>query len=96
MANKPKDPSLPASNDPQASVNLNIDPTRTPILYSDIVYIKTNENGVVLDFAQQIGPSNQYSVVSRVGLSKEHAHKLIEHLEALLRAEGTSSTNRPN
>lgn len=76
--------------------NFNIDPNRTPILYADIAYIKTNENGVVIDFAQQIGPSDQYNIVSRVGISKEHAKSLIDNLEALLRAEGSSYTKKAN
>lgn len=78
------------------NININIDPTRTPILYADIAYIKSNENGVVFDFAQQIGSSDQYTVVARVGISKEHAKKLIDHLEALLRIDGTSTTQKPN
>lgn len=74
------------------SANITVDPRTTPVLYADFVYIKSNENGIVLDFAQQIGPSDQYNIVSRIGISKDHARKLIEHLEGLLRAEGTSST----
>ncbi len=85
------------SNDPEtspASVNLNFDPTRTPVLFADAVYIKSSRNGVVLDFAQQLGDSNQFSVVSRIGLSPEHTRDLIEHLEAVLRSNGTRSTQK--
>lgn len=76
--------------------SLNLDPNKTPVLYADSVYIKSDNHGVVLDFAQQIGPSNQYSVVARIGISKDHAQDLIEHLEGLLKAEGNSSTKKTN
>jgi hypothetical protein len=86
-----------ANNNPNNNpdnVNINIDPQRTPVLYTDSVYIKANKNGVVLDFAQQLGPSNQYTVVSRIGMSKNHAEELVEHLEALLRQDGTRNTQK--
>lgn len=76
------------------SYNLNLDPIRTPVLYADSVYIKSSKNGLVLDFAQQVGTTDQFNVVSRVGLSKEHAHDLIDHLEALLRVEGVGNTQK--
>lgn len=88
--------SLDKNKPENKNININIDPNRTPILYADIAYIKSNENGVVLDFAQQVGPSDQFTVVARIGVSKEHAQKLINHLEALLRAEGTSTTHKTN
>lgn len=75
-------------------MNFNVDPARTPVLYADSIYIKSNENGVGLDFAQQIGPSNQFNIVARIGLSKEHARRLIDQLEGLLRADGISSTQK--
>lgn len=83
------------TNNPQASnVQITVDPTRTPILYADLVYIKSTENGIVLDVAQQLGPSAQYTIVARVGFSRDHVAKLIENLEALLRVEGTSMTKK--
>lgn len=82
-------------NEPaKPSVNVSVDPKFTPILYADFVYIKSNENGIVLDFAQQLGPSDQFNIVSRIGMSKEHARRMIEHLEGLLRSEGTTSTQK--
>lgn len=76
------------------NINLNVDPVKTPVLYADSVHIKSDRHGVVLDFAQQVGPSNQYNIISRVGMSKEHAQDMIEHLEALLRKEGNSTTQK--
>lgn len=74
--------------------NFNVDPFRTPVLYADSVYIKANDYGMVLDIAQQIGDSPQFSIVARVGLSKDHVRRLIEHLEALLKTEGMRSTKK--
>ncbi|HUW21233.1 MAG TPA: hypothetical protein VMW41_01060 [Candidatus Bathyarchaeia archaeon] len=42
------------------------------ILYSDSVIIHTNRFGLVFDFAQPVGPRQQ-NVVSRIGMSREHA-----------------------
>lgn len=72
-------------------MNINIDPVKTPVLYADAVFIRANENGIGLDFVQQIGGSNQYTAVSRIGVSREHAAKLIEHLEGVIRS--TSQQN---
>lgn len=76
------------------NINMSVDPVRTPVLYADSIHIKSDKNGVVLDFAQQIGSSNQYNVVARIGMSKDHAKDLIEHLEALLRSDGSRSTKK--
>jgi hypothetical protein len=66
-------------------ISVNIDGKATPILYTDTVYVGSNEFGVVLDFAQRLGPSNQQQVVGRMGMSVDHARKMIEviqdHLE---------------
>ena len=40
--------------------------------------------GVVLDFGQRVALTNQAWVVSRVGMSKEHAHALIKALQERL------------
>lgn len=76
----------------QQNTNINLDPIRTPVLYADAVSIKSNESGIVLDFLQQVGPTNQYTVVSRIGISKDHAKTLNEHLEASIRAQGERTT----
>ena len=76
----------------EPNTNINLDPLRTPVLYADAISIKSNESGIVLDFLQQIGPTNQYTVVSRIGISKDHAKTLNEHLEASIRTLGERST----
>lgn len=56
-------------------VTINLD--ATPILYTDNVMVSSNEDGVVFDFCQRVGSSPQVRVVARVGMSREHAKKLL-------------------
>ena len=59
-------------------------PNNVAILYSDSTFLTINQYGVVLDFAQRVGTTNQQNVVSRLGMSKEHAKVLIAALKDLL------------
>ena len=54
------------------------------ISYTDMVHVTVNNYGVVLNFMQHGGPQNQPVVVSRLGMSKEHAHSVIEVLARTL------------
>lgn len=75
----------------QSSINLN--PENTKILYTDMIYMNINEDGVTLDVCQKVGPTNQFHVVSRIGMSREHAKKLTTELSkilALTSARGTT------
>lgn len=80
----------------QGKMNVNIDPARTPVLYTDAIRITANENGVVLTFAQQLDVTNQLFTVGRIGMSKEHAQKLVDHLTQVLkqRGGGTGETGK--
>ena len=71
-------------NQPKTGVNISLNPDATPILYTDNIIMSLNEDGVVLDVCQKIGPSNQLRVVRRIGMSKSHAGRLVKKLEALL------------
>ncbi|MHB8975029.1 MAG: hypothetical protein ACYC4N_31770 [Pirellulaceae bacterium] len=76
-------------------VNLNLD--STPILYTDNVLMTTNSDGVVLDIAQRVGSTNQVRIVSRVGMSREHAKKLVNELGKLLAmTDGKIQTGKDN
>ena len=81
------------SNEVTASVNMNLD--MTPILYTDNVFMTTNEDGIVLDVAQRIGNTNQIRIVSRVGMSREHAKKFVQKLgELIVVTEGNVQTGK--
>ncbi len=75
----------------QVSVNLNLD--TTPILYTDNVFMTVNEDGVVLDIGQKIGATNQLRIVSRIGMSRNHAKKFLNEFGKLLAmTEGKKQT----
>jgi len=80
----------------QFSLNLNLD--TTPVLYTDNVFITVNEDGVVLDICQKVVNGQQLRIVSRVGMSREHAKKFLSEFGKLLvMTEGKSTTgNRKN
>lgn len=76
---------------------INVNPNETPILYTDFVFMNTNEDGVVIDVCQKVGNSNQLHVVARLGMSRVHAKKLVKKLSELLAlTEGHSQTSGKN
>lgn len=54
------------------------------ILYSDAVQIGVNEQGVIINFMQNVAPDNKPVPVSRIGMSKEHAETIIRLLRDCL------------
>lgn len=69
----------PVNRDSQPQTQINV-PNNLPILYSDSVWVTASPFGLVFDFGQRMGPTSNVNVVSRVGLSKEHAVALLEVL----------------
>lgn len=51
------------------------------IIYTDMVHVNANRYGVVINFMQGLGLSDQPLSISRVGMSHEHAKSLIEVLQ---------------
>ncbi len=85
-----------ADKKPQENININISP-EIKILYTDMVFMNTNEDGVTLDVCQKVGNSNQYQVVSRIGMSRVHAQKFAKKLsEILALTMGQSQTGDKN
>ena len=81
------------TNEIQIDVNLDT----TPILFTDNIFMNTNESGVVLDVMQKLGPTNKMRIVSRVGMSREHAKKFLQELGKLLAmTEGQIQTGNKN
>lgn len=54
------------------------------IAYTDMVHIMVNNYGVVMNFMQGPGPNNQPMIVSRIGMSREHAQSMLELLQRTL------------
>lgn len=75
------------------AVNVNLD--TTPILYTDNIFISVNEDGIVLDVGQKLGPTNQMRIVARVGMSRNHAKKFLNEMgKLLLMTEGQRQTGK--
>lgn len=80
----------------QGQLNVNINPNN-PIVYTDMVFMNVNEDGITFDVCQKVGTTNQYQVVSRIGMSRVHAKKFVKKLTELLAlTEGRSQTGDKN
>lgn len=83
--------------DQKTGIEINVNLDKTPILYTDNIYMTTNEDGLVLDFAQKLGPTNKLRIVSRIGMSRQHAKKFLNELGRLVAmTEGQLQTNKKN
>ncbi len=75
------------------AVNVNLD--TTPILYTDNIFMTTNEDGLVMDVCQKLGPSNQLRIVARIGMSRSHAKRFLQEMgKLLLMTEGQLQTGK--
>lgn len=76
-----------------SGLNINVNLDTTPIYYTDNIFVTINEDGIVFDFMQKLGSTNQLRVVSRIGMSREHAKKFYKILgDQLKLAEGQVAT----
>jgi len=72
------------------AVNINLD--TTPILYTDSIFMSVNPYGLTLDITQKVG--DQVRIVSRIGMSREHAKRFVTELGKLLAmTEGQNRTD---
>lgn len=54
------------------------------IIYTDVVHAVANQYGLVINFMQESGPAGQPLIISRIGMSREHAKSLIDVLKQTL------------
>ena len=52
-----------------------------------------NDDGVTLDMGQKVGKGEQLTIVTRVGMSREHAKKFVKKLSELLALSEKSPKN---
>jgi transcriptional regulator with XRE-family HTH domain len=69
-----------AANQPQVFMVVSQD---TRVQYTDMVNVTVNDYGVVLNFMQKAGPG-QPQLISRFGMSKDHARSMIHVLQTTL------------
>lgn len=83
--------------DKDNQISVDINPETTPIFYTDSISITANEDGLVFDIMQRIGNTQKGRVVSRVGMSRNHAKKFTAELSKLLAiTEGNAKTGNKN
>lgn len=70
-------------------LQINFDPQKLPVLFSDTMFVSVSENGVVLDFGQKVATAPAQYIVARVGVSYAHAKKI----HALLGDQLTKAKN---
>ena len=67
---------------PTAPIKLEVKiPEGTNVLYCDSAFITASNFGIVFDFAQSMASTNTQTVVSRIGMSKNHAEAMLKVLE---------------
>lgn len=65
-------------------------PVDNRIVYTDTMHATVNDHGVTLQFLQSGPGAQQPTAVSRVGMSREHAEKVIEVLQNTLKQHDIS------
>lgn len=77
--------------------NIQVALPNIPILYTDMIFMNVNEDGVVIDVCQKSGP-NQAQVVTRIGMSRDHAKKFAKKLGEILAltTANTHTTEKDN
>lgn len=71
-------------NSSQGQQRIVATPEDIKISYTDLVHVSVNNHGVVMNFMQSNGPSGQSMIISRVGMSREHAQSIIQLLQQSL------------
>lgn len=64
-------------------------PQDARVVYTDVTHVSANKNGAVINFMQSAGPMGKPMIVSRVGMSRDHAQSLLDLLQHVLHNEGT-------
>lgn len=72
-----------------------VTPDDLRISYTDMVHVSVNDYGVIINFMQGAGPTSQPMIVSRLGMSKEHAKSVLEVLQKTLEQSDKKSLPAP-
>ncbi len=66
-------------------------PQDARILYTDVTHASANQHGVTVNFMQSAGPMGKPMIISRMGMSREHAQNLRDLLDKILHEEKTET-----
>jgi transcriptional regulator with XRE-family HTH domain len=56
-------------------------PSDVKVIYTDMAHMVAGKHGVIINFMQSVGPMGKPMIVSRVGMSREHARNIMELLQ---------------
>ena len=77
----------------EQAISLTVNVDTTPILFTDSIFMTTNEDGLTLEIGQKVIGTNQLRIVARIGMSRSHAKKVSGELSRLLAiTEGQGQT----
>lgn len=85
--------SLPLLDDIMSKQVMMLLPVDNRIVYTDSMQATVNDNGVVLQFMQQVN-NGQPVPVSKIGMSRQHAERIIEVLQNTLRQHDTGKQQK--
>ena len=68
-----------------------VTPQDARILYTDMTHTSASNHGVTINFMQSAGPLGKPMIVSRLGMSRDHAENLLKLLQEVLRTDDTPS-----
>lgn len=68
----------------EAAQQVLVMPLDVRIMYADMFHVALNDYGVMMNFMQSAGPNSQPLAVARLGMSREHALKVLELLQQTL------------
>lgn len=69
-------------------------PLDARIVYSDSFQVSVNQYGVVMNFIQNTGQNNQQVPIARVGMSLDHAKRIIETLQQTIKTAAELNTQK--
>lgn len=70
---------------PAQELQVNLNPEKTPTLFTDWQNVSINDGGVVINFGQTMSPVQAVNIASRIGLSHAQAKQLHGTLDKVLR-----------
>ena len=68
----------------KTQLKYNLNPDTTEILYTDNIFMSANEDGVTLNVGQKIFNTDRVKIVTRIGMSRNHAKKFVAEMGKLL------------
>lgn len=72
--------SLMPGQQPEQVSTIKVDALKTPVLYTNVLFVSSDEFGITIDAGSRVGPTNEVQIVARIGFSLAHGKKIQEAL----------------